>query len=99
MKLGIKSMIFIILAVIIVTLIVINVYLLKTKDANDIAIKRMNDRIQNLETQLNYLQQQQSEYEARIAKLRYQRQNIKKPVTDEEMVKRFKDLGYTPTEK
>jgi len=99
MKIKIKSIMFIILGIIIVILIAINVYLLKTKDINDIAIKRINDKIQNLETQLNYLQQQQSEYETRIAKLRHQRQNIKKPVTDEETIKRFKDLGYNPVEK
>ena len=99
MKFGIKNIIFIIFAVIIVVLIMVNIFLLKTKDANDIAIKRMNDKIQNLETQLNYLQQQQSEYEARIAKLRYQRQNVKKPITDEETIKRLKDLGYNPAEK
>ena len=93
------TIMFIMLGFIIVTIIAINVYLLKTKDINDIAIKRINNKIQNLETQLNYLQQQQSEYETRIAKLRHQRQNIKKPVTDEETIKRFKDLGYNPVEK
>jgi cell division protein FtsB len=99
MKFVIKNIIFIIFAVIIVVLIIVNIFLLKTKDVNDIAIKRMNDRIQNLETQLNYLQQQQSEYETRIAKLRYQKQNVKKPITDEETIKRLKDLGYNPIEK
>jgi len=91
-----KKIIIIAVIVLIAYLLITNIFLWQTTSYNEKIIKKLNERIEAIETQLLDLQKQQLEYENKIAKLKYKRQSIKKPVTNEETIERFKALGYNP---
>ena len=60
----------------------------------DRIIKQKDMEIKQLEEQLKFYEQEIKDRDMKIASLRKQRQEIKKPLSDEEIVKRFKALGY-----
>lgn len=64
-----------------------------TKEADKL-IKQKDTEIKQLEEQLKFYEKEIQDKDMKIASLRRQRQEIKKPVSDEELINRFKALGY-----
>jgi len=60
----------------------------------DKLIKQKDTEIKQLEEQLKFYEKEIQDRDMKIASLRRQRQGIKKPVSDEELINRFKVLGY-----
>jgi peptidoglycan hydrolase CwlO-like protein len=66
--------------------------LIKSKDAQ---LKAKDVQIQQLQQQVEELQKEQVIYEDRINQLNRRRVTIQQPQTSNELVERFKKLGYT----
>jgi hypothetical protein len=71
------------------------------KEALKQVIKRQEEqlrvrelRMQELERQLELLQKEQVLREKRVAELKKKRQEVKPPLTSDELVERLKKLGY-----